>query len=58
MKKTFRIAAILAAMAVSASMVLAGCNSGGGSSTTCGTDSGDSGSTETSAAAEPGEPGR
>ena len=60
MKKTFRIAAILAAMAVSASMVLAGCNSGGGSSTTSsgGTDSGDSGSTETSAAAEPGEPGR
>ena len=52
MKKTFRIAAILAAMAVSASMVLSGCNSGGGSSTTStggGTDSGDSGSTTTTA---------
>lgn len=49
MKKTFRIAAILAAMAVSASMVLSGCNSGGGSSTTSsgGTNSGESGSTTT-----------
>ena len=56
MKKSFRIAAILAAMAVSVSMVMAGCDSGSSSSSSGGSTGGDSGSTASTT--EPGEPGR
>ena len=62
MKKSFKLAAILAALAMGASMMMAGCDSGGESSAPAadngGTTAADSGESGGETAAEPGEPGR
>lgn len=58
MKKSFRAAAIFAALALSVSMAMAGCQSGGGSSTaSTGGDTSTSGSETTTPPDEPGRQG-
>ena len=62
MKKSFKLAAILAALAMGASMMMAGCDSGGSSTPASdnggGTTAADAGESGGETAAEPGEPGR